>query len=140
MIYVKCLEPLREKVILEFMSALSLNLFSRGLNIFQYCLIDSSSLINRKNNRKETGSVKHRARDWDFHSSSSSNQLCKLKEAPMTLSSFTCKLKAALNDDQGFLHNAKCTDRKKKREREAVIPDGIILHNSLLLRLFLSVF
>lgn len=137
MIYVKCLESLREKGILEFMSALSLNLFSRGLNIFQYCLIDSSSLINRRNNRKETGAVKHRARGWDFHSSSSSNQLCKRKEAPMPLGSFTCKMKAVLNDDPGFLHNAKCTDRKKK---EALILDGIILHNSLLLRLFASGF
>lgn len=51
----------------------------------------------------------------------------------MTRCSFTCELKAALNDGQGFLHNAKCTDRKK---REAFILDGIILHNSLLLRLF----
>lgn len=66
MIYVKCFESLREKVILEFMSALSLNLFSGGLDIFQYCLIDSSSLINRRNNRKETGSVKHKARTGIF--------------------------------------------------------------------------
>ena len=115
MIYGKCLESLREKVILEFMSALSLNLFSRGLNIFQYCLIDSSSLINRRNNRKETGAVKHRARGWDFHSSSSSKQLCKRKEASTPLGSFTYKMKAVLNDDPGFLHNAKCTDRKKRR-------------------------